>query len=48
MQLVEILDDKFRGNIVNLDKNIISCMVSNYGDNVWKEMRALRNRLYRM
>ena len=30
----------------NPDKNIISVMVSNYGDNVWKEMRKMRERLY--
>ena len=30
----------------NADKNIISVLVSNYGDNVWKEMRKIREVLY--
>ena len=30
----------------NPDKNMISVLVSNYGDNVWKEMRKIREILY--
>ncbi len=30
----------------NPDKEIISVLVSNYGDNVWKEMRKIREALY--
>lgn len=30
----------------NPDKNIISVLVSNYGDNVWEEMRKIRKSLY--
>lgn len=30
----------------NREKNIISCIVSNYGDNVWEEMRTIRKCLY--
>ena len=30
----------------NADKNMISVLVSNYGDNVWKEMRKIREVLY--
>lgn len=30
----------------NPDKNIISVLVSNYGDNVWEEMRKIRKGLY--
>ena len=30
----------------NPDKNVISVLVSNYGDNVWKEMRKIREYLY--
>jgi len=31
----------------NADKNILSVLVSNYGDNVWKEMRKIREYLYK-
>lgn len=31
----------------NADKGIISVLVSNYGDNVWKEMRKIREALYK-
>lgn len=30
----------------NPDKGIISVLVSNYGDNVWSEMRKIRDQLY--
>ena len=30
----------------NPDNNIISVLVSNYGDNVWEEMRKIRKSLY--
>ncbi len=30
----------------NPEKRIISCVVSNYGDDVWKEMRTIRQCLY--
>jgi len=31
----------------NADKKILSVLVSNYGDNVWKEMRKIREYLYK-
>lgn len=31
----------------NPDDNIISVLVSNYGDNVWREMRKIREELYK-
>ncbi len=31
----------------NPNNNIISVLVSNYGDNVWKEMRKIREQLYK-
>lgn len=30
----------------NPDNHIISCIVSNYGDNVWEEMRKIRKYFY--
>lgn len=32
----------------NADENIISVLVSNYGDNVWREMRKIRKYLYKI
>lgn len=31
----------------NPNNHIISVLVSNYGDNVWQEMRKIRRELYR-
>lgn len=31
----------------NPNNNIISVLVSNYGDNVWREMREIREELYK-